>query len=269
LVCRREYGDLIIWKQIIEKLQQDSGTSSKCLLFITDDNKEDWWWVVDSNGKKTIGPRPELLQELKQEVNIQYFYMYTSERFMKFAEKYLDIQVKEESISQVRDIARARYNDPRDFIMQAMEAEKSVLRWVERNYPDDDITLEHIGFFDIIRANYEKNLKVGYTVKFFRNPQDSRRSYVPHLSRIRDILYRGYYEVNEGNIDELNIILVMESVEQITEFQDFINSRKFDIPSSVSVKIGYLKRSDGEQEGFEFVPEYTNNNSGAVRSPIP
>jgi len=264
LVCRREYGDLIIWKQIIDKLQKDSDSSNKCLLFITDDNKEDWWWIVNSNGKKTIGPRPELFQELKHKANVKYFYMYTSERFMKFAEEYLNIQVKEESISQVRDIARTRYNNPRDFMRQAHEAEKSVLRWLEKNYPDDDVTLNRMGFPDIVRINNKQNLKVGYEVKFYRQSPDPQRSYFHAFTRIRDILYRGYYEVNEGDIDELNIVLVMESAEQMSELQDFFDSRRIEIPNNVSIKIGFMTRSGGEQEDFEFMLGYTDNNSGAA-----
>src|SRR5262249_1713579 len=51
------YGDLILWRQLLDyaRLQR------KPLIFITGDTKEDWWL---SNEGKTIGPRPELVQEI-------------------------------------------------------------------------------------------------------------------------------------------------------------------------------------------------------------
>jgi hypothetical protein len=105
LIFKREYGDLIIWKQIIQKAQKDP--DFKNIVYITDDDKEDWWWNFESQGKKTIGPRPELVDEITREGEVKQFYMYNSERFMTFAEKYLDIQVKQESIDQVRDAKHA------------------------------------------------------------------------------------------------------------------------------------------------------------------
>lgn len=102
LFYKREFGDLILWKEIINEAKEREDLEK--LMFIVDDNKEDWWWIVDSNGKKTIGPRPELVEEIKEKANINMFYMYNSERFLKYAKEYLQIDVKEESIDQVRDV---------------------------------------------------------------------------------------------------------------------------------------------------------------------
>lgn len=54
-----KYGDLIVWKQIIDKACDDK---IKTVIFITDDNKEDWWYFIDKNER--IGPRAELKNEL-------------------------------------------------------------------------------------------------------------------------------------------------------------------------------------------------------------
>jgi DNA-binding NarL/FixJ family response regulator len=112
LVFRREYGVLILWYQIIK----EAGTRDlKDVIFITDDDKEDWWWIVESKGKKIIGPRPELVEELSSKAGVSSFYMYNSERFLEFAKKYLGIQVKPESIHQVRDITQlAKRLSPRE-----------------------------------------------------------------------------------------------------------------------------------------------------------
>lgn len=100
-VIKREYGDLILWSQIIKEAKTKS---IKHLVFITDDEKEDWWWIVESKGKKTIGPRPELINEIVHKADVTLFYAYNSERFLKYAEQYLGIEIKQESITQVQEI---------------------------------------------------------------------------------------------------------------------------------------------------------------------
>lgn len=70
----KKYGDLIIWKQIIEK----SKTSGKDIIFITDDRKEDWWLISNN---KVIQPRPELIKEFNIETGHR-FYMYQPDKFL-------------------------------------------------------------------------------------------------------------------------------------------------------------------------------------------
>src|SRR5690606_818578 len=52
----RPYGDLIVWKSLIEKCKTDNLP----VIFVTDDGKEDWWLRFKG---KTLGPRPELVEE--------------------------------------------------------------------------------------------------------------------------------------------------------------------------------------------------------------
>jgi len=103
LSYEREYGDLVIWNQIISKAK---GDQNKSIILIIDDEKEDWWWKVESKGKKIIGPRPELVEEVFSKAEVSLFHMYNSERFMQFAKAQLGIEVNQESIDQVRDIAQ-------------------------------------------------------------------------------------------------------------------------------------------------------------------
>lgn len=94
----RPYGDLIIWKCIIEHAKK----SAKPVIFITDDGKEDWWLRFKG---KTIGPRPELIEEFKQEVNKE-FYMYLPERFLSFASENLSKKPSEEMIAEIVDLRK-------------------------------------------------------------------------------------------------------------------------------------------------------------------
>ncbi|TDT47007.1 hypothetical protein CLV90_1074 [Maribacter spongiicola] len=89
------YGDLIIWKQIIEYAKENK----KDVVFITDDNKEDWWLI--SSGK-TVGPRPELIREFYTLTNrkIQFYQPF---QFLKFISEFLKSDVKQEIINEVKD----------------------------------------------------------------------------------------------------------------------------------------------------------------------
>ncbi|MBI5953308.1 MAG: HNH endonuclease [Chloroflexi bacterium] len=100
LAFKRIYGDLILWRELIEECKR---VSAKYIIFITDDEKEDWWWIINSMGKKTIGPRPELIDEICTIADVNLFYMYNSERFLEYAKKYLKIRIKTKSIDQVKE----------------------------------------------------------------------------------------------------------------------------------------------------------------------
>ena len=91
------YGDLVLWFQIVDKAQQ----AKKPVIFVTDDNKEDWW--RQENGK-TIGPRPELVEEMLSKTG-QRFYMYSASRFLERAAEYLQRQVDKRAVEQARNIA--------------------------------------------------------------------------------------------------------------------------------------------------------------------
>lgn len=55
------YGDLIVWKSLIEKAKQEDIN----IIFTTSDSKADWW-ELDKN-KNIVAPREELLAEFKEE----------------------------------------------------------------------------------------------------------------------------------------------------------------------------------------------------------
>jgi len=100
LRIERQYGDLLVWRQLLENTAK---RQIKQLIFVTDDEKDDWWWSIESAGRKTVGPRPELLDEMRREGGVVTFYMYNSERFVQYAKQYLGAEVKQESIDQIRE----------------------------------------------------------------------------------------------------------------------------------------------------------------------
>jgi len=105
----RQYGDLVLWFQVINKAKE----AKKPIILITDDRKDDWW--LRPKGQ-TIGPQPELVGEIVSKAGVS-FYMYSADPFMEHARKYLERQVKQEAINEVRDV---RQRDEED--MKAMQA---------------------------------------------------------------------------------------------------------------------------------------------------
>jgi hypothetical protein len=89
------FGDLVIWRELIEKSKADK----KPMIFITDDGKEDWLLIHDDN---TIGPRPELLKEFIQSTG-QYCYIYSSENYLRYADKHLTKNIDSRSLLELRE----------------------------------------------------------------------------------------------------------------------------------------------------------------------
>lgn len=104
LLFKREYGDLILWKQILRKVETKEFSH---IIFITDDRKEDWWL---KDNKKIIGPHPELVREILDS-GASMFHIYRPAQFLTYAKKYIKLEVKEESIQQVEQISTSKYVD--------------------------------------------------------------------------------------------------------------------------------------------------------------
>ncbi len=94
---KRKFGDLVIWQQIVKKFHEKDDSH---MIFVTSGSKEDWWRRIHGN---TIGPRPELIEEISG--NPESFYIYHIDRFLYYSREYLDAKISEESISQAREVS--------------------------------------------------------------------------------------------------------------------------------------------------------------------
>lgn len=92
----KKYGDAILWLQLLKYAEEKKNP----IIFVTDDNKEDWW---KEHKGKTISPRPELIQEMKVKAQVD-FWMYTGDRFLEYAEKYLELPKQPNVVEEAQDI---------------------------------------------------------------------------------------------------------------------------------------------------------------------
>lgn len=109
----RKFGDLIVWKQLID----ESKNTNKPIVFITDDKKEDWW--LQQSGR-TIGPRPELIEEFYKETN-QQFWMYTVDKFVQEVAKKNESSVSDEVIDEIQSIDNFNWEE----LLKAFDVEWS------------------------------------------------------------------------------------------------------------------------------------------------
>ncbi|MDR6761397.1 hypothetical protein J2Y38_001606 [Flavobacterium sp. 2755] len=108
----RKFGDLILWKQVIEKAKE----LNKDVILITDERKIDWWWKIKDG--RNMGPRQELVEEIKNQANVD-FHMYSSERFLSYGQSFLKEQIDQKALQEIQamkkaemeEIKRLRFNE--------------------------------------------------------------------------------------------------------------------------------------------------------------
>lgn len=103
------FGDLIIWKQLLDY----NKNAKKPIIFICDDLKEDWCHVDKrSGGEKRISmPREELIKEM-YDLSGSTFWMYNLEQFVYLANKYWDTTINETDIQNVAAAISSRNQNP-------------------------------------------------------------------------------------------------------------------------------------------------------------
>lgn len=178
----RQYGDLILWKQLIEKAKSDN---VKNVVFVTDDSKEDWWYILESRGKKQIGPHANLQSEIYREAQLDIFHMYNTSTFLESGKQILNLGVHESSIHDantmfLQSIGRAT----RELESKASEKEQE---WKAFNktlmsLKDNDRYKELLSQYDFEILNNEEieelRERINKRNQFFHylNSEDTKRS---------------------------------------------------------------------------------------------
>jgi hypothetical protein len=89
-------GDYLVWRQIMTEAKARKVPA----ILVTDDRKEDWYRREHG---LTLGARPELRQEMATEAGVAFIAMRTG-TFLHHAETYLDAEVSDETIAQVKEL---------------------------------------------------------------------------------------------------------------------------------------------------------------------
>ncbi|MFG1858928.1 PIN-like domain-containing protein, partial [Actinomadura geliboluensis] len=93
-------GDYLLWAQTIKKAKG----GDKPILLVTNDEKEDWVHLTSSG--QSLGPRTELVLEMKEKAG-QKFHLVTVQMFLAHAKKYLSAHISDSTFDQAASPRRS------------------------------------------------------------------------------------------------------------------------------------------------------------------
>jgi hypothetical protein len=92
-------GDYLVWRHLLD----EAASRRLPVVLVTDDRKEDW---VRREHGLTLGPRPELCEEMSAEAGVMFLLMSTA-TFLRHAKEYLSASVSPETVDQARELPAA------------------------------------------------------------------------------------------------------------------------------------------------------------------
>lgn len=128
-----EYGDLIIWQEILDCAKD----KKKSIAFISRDLKEDW---IEKRNGINCGPRRELRKEFYEAYKEGEFYIYTLTQFLQYA-KDATIIDEERALSLITNVEQLKDNDEK--------YEKN-----QNKYEDEFVTSEEKYVDEVVSDDY-------------------------------------------------------------------------------------------------------------------
>jgi hypothetical protein len=209
---KRVYGDLIIWRQIIER----SKSESRNAILITDDEKEDWW--LRQTGK-TICPRPELIAEFKKETG-QNILIYNAYSFLnQFGERNKKL-IKSESVEEIKSSNNIRM----EWKYKELESENSSEKYYrnKNKYSSKNTEVYEKYRNNIVSEMNDEDYKNHLIIKIKGMNKEIEANH-------ETILQLKQASMTEGSLDVKNEI--NDEIEKIKQINDLIRKRKNDILS--------------------------------------
>lgn len=210
---------------------------------MTDDEKSDWWYSVESQGKKKLGPRPELVAEIMETNKVDRFYMYNSEQFLKHAKVHLQAQVSDESLDQVRRVADQTTNRERRLVSDGAKAERAAIQWILDSNPGDEIIKKTSTWPDLILRNLNTDDLTAYEVVCIRG-----RHLV--LLNLKERFNRASYELMLKRFSSFTFVLVLSDILQLMSFQKLTETGRLEIPDGINIIIGVINKNSEGREIF-------------------
>lgn len=212
-----KYGDLYLWKEIIEKAKNDD---IKNVIFITDDKKADWWFIPEKNKPK--GPLECLQTEIYNHSDIDSFKLLNQSSFLYEASKYLkNIHIQNSSVEEIQAIQ-----------IESLEKDVEILSFNDIHQPklSRDLDLENsIRWHDFFNNNskysitpYATNTEIDYS----RDDNSFTYDYVNIVA---------FYKEASSELSYLSDVFENSHIHQI-DFELSINERNLN-----SSKVAHFK----------------------------
>lgn len=242
---RSNFGDWIIWKQIM-----DYATSAKkSIILVTDDRKEDWW---EEEYGKTLGPRPELINEFAK-TSEQKILIYTPDSFLHISKIQLKTKISRNSIDEVgaehsrREEKRQNKQLARN-IHQRIKLERvdkeaallskqygnDVLSWHSKDTPQDGLRRmgRNLSMESVDNASYELRAKLLSSL----NVAITHKKALRHRAKILDTEYHHSIETEDTEMAHNRHLLQLSIDEELGGISDYI--------SNLRAEISYLREKD-------------------------
>ncbi|MCI2145799.1 MAG: PIN domain-containing protein [Bacteroidales bacterium] len=137
---RKLYGDLILWKQILNYAKE----KGKDVLFVTAEKKRDWWKII--NDKKIIAPLPQLIKEFRDETG-EEISIISPEEFITQFKEHKDIKIKDSSVDEIKTV------DRNDLLNSFLESDYYLRLTEPEAYPWATQGSIHLGGLGMASAN--------------------------------------------------------------------------------------------------------------------
>ena len=152
-------GDYLVWKQVIDEAK----LRKVDVLFITGDIKEDWWRRVDG---QTIGPRPELVEEIKTEAGVRLFLL-RPESFLIQARAGLRVNIRDESVQEVERLSTSSKDcgwtsDSLEQLLHRLDREAPVQASAIRHAAENDGFIPRAAVYELGEYDGDRTLR-GFT----------------------------------------------------------------------------------------------------------
>ena len=241
LLFDRRFGDYVLWRQIIN--EASSRQDLVGVLLVADDRKDDWWW--EDRGE-TLGPKPELANEIVHRAKIPLFWMYSPEKFLEYAGEALEIDVPPKSAKRFKkkpirlvEAAEPSLTGATSGYVLSHFAERAAVETIQREF-DHVVLTRGDGFPDIIATGGQGG-RVGYEITTSRSG-----------GNIRGILRRvsEHYETRkqELNLDVCNAVVVALNEDAFLRISLDYRRGKFDeFFGSMGVYLAKLDFSEMEE----------------------
>ncbi|BDS12312.1 PIN-like domain-containing protein [Aureispira anguillae] len=229
------FGDLIIWKQILEL----SKNRNKPVIFIINDITKGNDWCYQKEKNDILKPREELIKEIRDHSGSD-FWMYSLSQFLKIANNRLKSSIHEEELNVVSlentiPIVLGE-NIINTYTYTYEEVDSVVFQWIIASFDYKTIVYHDIKKFPEIMMKLPTHLR-GVEIKLINNMRD--------LSIMIDELYDKVMELlGERLFDEIMVILVGNCLKSTYLIYEKVSKFKSSNPNEfINFYVGFINEN--------------------------